>query len=238
MSTDCCSCQITWWFWGWRRISIQYLLDAIKLICLVTKVRVPRGEIQCTNSLLDLHIFERNIINMPYTWTNMALFHVTSLMLYLGYRFESQKAPLWSPSLISWVPQASNLGSNLWLICIMYFRKIASFPWQFGLISLDVLISSQRESREHSSEASICWADLEEEIHPRKPDRPKYKQRWQQHYSVDLNLDLTFGWGPISPFESKWKAFYLRKRICYLDSMGELWKTRTFWAWYGKKDLF
>lgn len=25
----------------------------------------------------------------------------------------------------------------------MYFRKIASFPWQFGLISLDVLISSK-----------------------------------------------------------------------------------------------
>lgn len=25
----------------------------------------------------------------------------------------------------------------------MYFRKMASFPWQFGLISLDVLISNK-----------------------------------------------------------------------------------------------
>lgn len=51
----------------------------------------------------------------------------------------------------------------------------------------------QRESREPRSKAGICCAELEEEFHPRKPDRTKYKQRWKQHHSVDLNLDLTFG---------------------------------------------
>lgn len=130
--------------------------------------------------------------------------------LFRADRSESQEAPLWSPSLISWVPRASNLGSNLWLICITYFRKIASFPWQFGPISLDVLISSKLYAKggsgEHNSRAGICCADLEEEFHPRKPDRPKYKQRWKEHHSVDLNLDLNSGWGPVSHFKSKWEA--------------------------------
>lgn len=51
----------------------------------------------------------------------------------------------------------------------------------------------QRESRKHNSKADVCCANLEQEFHPRKPDEPKYKQRWKLHHSVDLNLDLIFG---------------------------------------------
>lgn len=42
----------------------------------------------------------------------------------------------------------------------MYFRKIASFPWQFGLISLDVLISSESfaKGRAENTIAKLVFA--------------------------------------------------------------------------------
>lgn len=77
------------------------------------------------------------------------------------------------------------------------FKKNSQFPmavWTDLSRCADFQrVVCQRESRVHNSKAGICCADLEEEFHPRKPDRPKYKQRWKQHHSVDLNLDVTFG---------------------------------------------
>jgi len=42
----------------------------------------------------------------------------------------------------------------------MYFRKIASFPWQFGLISLDELISSElfAKGRAENTTAKLVFA--------------------------------------------------------------------------------
>lgn len=94
----------------------------------------------------------------------------------------------------------------------------------------------RRESKEHRSKAGFCCAELEEEFHPRKPDRTKYKQRWKQHHSVDLNLDLTLAESLFPLLSQSGKQSTKRREFAtWIPCMSSEKKPTSFWTWYEVK---